>query len=77
MKQIVYDLNIEQYTTVEYKFPVFIGKIEHAHRVCTRPFTVKEPGDEARMKQINHCEKKNSCPMVSASACSPSVLKVS
>ena len=33
-----------------YEFPVFTGKIEHAHTVCTRPSLSQRegPGDEAR-----------------------------
>ena len=33
------------------EFPVFTGKIEHAHTVCTRPSLSQRegPGDEARL----------------------------
>ena len=34
----------------KYKFPAFVGKIMHAHTVCTRPFLIllKGPGYEAK-----------------------------
>ena len=51
---IVYNLHTEQYTTyftVESKFPVFTGKIDHAHTVCTKPFSQRREENEANGEQ--------------------------